>query len=135
MLSTDAMERIAEQAFNKFVDVGKASRIEDDFVEGEIPVWTDVDDYYMTSAKCTIPGDVIKDWLYDDFRTNVEKYLRACGYRAINDMINPNDIPSPIYYFEYCMDFYQNVEDYFWEHRYPDLRDAYFEKHARKAED
>jgi len=135
MISADAMERIEEQAFNKFVDVGKASRIEDDFVEGEIPVWTDADDYYMTSAKCTIPGAVIKDWLYDDFRTNVEKYLHACGYRAISNMVDPNDIPSPIYYFEYCMDIYDDIVDYFWDYIYPDKQQQYFEDHAERSYD
>lgn len=135
MLTLGAMERIEEQAFEKFVENGKMSSVEDDDLVGEIPDWYDADAYHMVRGECTIPGDVIKDWLYDDFRTIVEYYLKSCGYHDISDTINPQEIPSITYYFEYCMDFYQNVEDYFWEHRYPDLRDAYFEKHARKAED
>lgn len=137
MLSTDAMERIEEQAFNKYVENGMATRMDDDIVEGEIPVWTDADDYYMAPAKCTIPGDTIKDWLYDDFRTVVEKYFKVYGVDSIHELpeLEYYDPISPIDYFECCMEMYEGIEDYFWYNIYPDKQQEYFEKHAERTYD
>ena len=132
MLSVDAKERIEDKALDKFIENGRMSKISDDVITGEIPEWTDADRYHMVDAKCVISGDVIKEWLYDDFNTIVEKYLKDAGFNSISEMSHEQMFYSPIEYFEYCMDLYQEIEDYFWDQIYPELQQSYFEDHAEK---
>lgn len=133
MISESAMRSIEEKALDRFAENGRMSKMSDDSIVGQIPEWTDADRYRMVDAECIIPGDVIKDWLYDDFSTVVEKYLKTIGQKEIGDNA-PEDVKlSPITYFEYCMDIYQEVEDYFWDQIYPELQQNYFEDHAEKV--
>lgn len=137
MISPDAMERIEEQAFEKYVENGMATRMGDDHLTGEIPVWRDADDSYMVPAECTIPGDLIKDWLYDDFRAIVERYLKIHSAESIHELpqLERYDPVSPIDYFECCMEMYEEIEDYFWYNIYPDKQQEYFEAHAERTYD
>ena len=132
MLSPDAKERIEDKALDKFVENGRTSKISDVQIFGEIPEWSDADRYNMVDAECTIPGEIIKEWLYDDFNTIIEKYLKVTNYNSISEMSHEQMFYSPIEYFEYCMDLYQEIEDYFWDQIYPELQQSYFEDHAEK---
>ena len=132
MISKDALRRIEDQAIDKFVAEGMSSKIGDDQLTGEIPLWTDADKYHMVDAKCTLPEDVIKDWLYGDFNNLVADYVKYLGVDEISDLADSQILNSPIDYFEYCMDVCQDAEDYFWDRRYPDLQQEYFEEHAER---
>lgn len=132
MLTPDALERIEEQAMEKFASEGMSSKINDDHLTGDIPERVDVDRYRYVAAECTLPEDVIKEWLYGDFVTVVEKYLKSQGVSDIRDLVSEEDISSPFTYFDACMDVCQEAEYYFWDEEYPELQQQYFEEHAEK---
>jgi hypothetical protein len=133
MISEEALRRIEDQALDQFVSSGMSSKIQDDKLSGEIPEWTDADDYHMVAAECTIPAETIKEWLYGDFTLVLEKFLSDNGVIKISELTDPTEYNSPIEYFEYCMGLYREAEDYFWDRIYPELQDSYFEDHAEKS--
>ena len=132
MFSEDTLRRIEDQAIDKYIANGMSSKMDDDHLTGEIPLWTDADKYRMVDAECTISGDLIKDWLYEDFTNLVSDYLKYLGVSEMSDLVDTQSIVSPIEYFEYCMDICQEVEDYFWDSVYPDRQQEYFEEYAER---
>lgn len=131
MLYKDEFEPIEDSALNEFVETHEDD-VEDYEMYDKLPHWYDADSYYLVDAECTIPAHVISSWLYDDFYDKVEYYLRFKGVKSISELASDSDIESEESYYNFCLDIYQQTEDYWFEHHFPDLCEDYFYNHAEE---
>lgn len=130
MLSHSDIQLIEDEAVESFVSKGLDTHFEDEIVDGYVPYWYDVDKYKMAPASCTVPGDIISDWIYGDFWSIIDKYLKTQDAKNFYDLADTSDLQDSNTYMEFCLDQCQNAEDMFWEFEYQKLCLNYLQEHG-----
>ena len=111
-------DSIDEQSYEDYIN---QRQFEDEYLEGTIDIQTDVDDFRTVAAECTIPGEVIQEWLNDNLINIVDK---------MTNTPTPEDLASESAYYDYCMKLYSLAEDIWYDTYYPDLCEEYFQENA-----
>ncbi len=130
MLSHSDIQLIEDESVESFVSKGLDTQFEDEIVDGYVPQWYDVDKYKMVPASCIVPGDIISDWIYGNFWSIVDKYLKTQDAKNFYDLADESDLTDAETYMDFCLDQCQNAEDMFWEFEYQKLCLNYLQEHA-----
>jgi len=118
MLSFSDIPIVEEDAVEQFVSEGLKRKFDDEIVEGDVPKRVDVDRYRMVPISCTVPGELIKDWIFGDFWGKVEKYLKYQDAESFYDLASPEDLEDTATYTDFCIEQCEHIEDLFWDYTF-----------------
>lgn len=134
MLTDNEIRNIEYDAKNDYISSIRDKRYNDEYINGDIQVWTDADKYYTVPGSCVIPGDTIKEWIIDRFDSLIDEFLYHSGRsKSLDALAEDYDLINEAFYYDFVYDKYDDIEQYFWSSDvYQELCNEYFEEHGEE---
>ena len=132
MLTDNEIRNIEYDAKNDYISSIRDKRYNDEYINGDIQIWTDADKYYAVPGSCVIPGDTIKEWIIDRFDSLIDEFLYHSGRsKSLDALAKDSDLINEAFYYDFVYDTYDDIEQYFWSSDvYQELCNEYFEEHG-----